>query len=57
VTVLRIDAPAKARGLPTVGPLDDPDRMFKLDVADSVGALAYLGPDPGVDLWQDSDVF
>jgi immunity protein Imm1 of predicted polymorphic toxin system len=37
-----------ARELPTVGPLDDPDRMFKLDVADEVGALAYLGPDVDV---------
>ena len=39
-----------ARELPTVGPLDDPDRMFKLDVADAVGALAYLGPKPGFDV-------
>jgi len=38
-----------ARGLPTVGPLDDPDRSFKLDIAGEMGALAYLGPDPVVD--------
>lgn len=44
-----------ARELPTVGPLDDPDRMFKLDVADTVGALAYLGPEPGVDALVTSD--
>lgn len=40
-----------AQELPTFGPADLPDRMFKLDIAPGcgLGALHFVGPDPDSD--------